>query len=376
MIFDFKNLSAYGQALKTASTDVGELSKLTSNLTLAQTANALTTKNLTTQEMTQILVNKGLTKAEAEATAAKIASAKANGVATFSLKAYTFALWENIKAIGAWMFTNPVGWVIGLGIAIGGAVIAYNYFNETIEEQKEKISELNTEYENTVQELETLGDEIEKNTKRLDELLDKDRKGTITLVEEDELKKLILANKLLREQEIIAKQEKVDAAIQIYGEIATSVNKANNAFNSLKTILNNARSAYQDIIDLHIASGGKGMSSASITFPEYHSGGIVNSSNKLPENLMALTESNLKPNETFAKLLNGEVVLNNNQMGNMFDNLKKAYSSITPLNKRENSPVEITIGDVNVYNPDNSDMIVNEIVKELPLKVIQKLHSK
>lgn len=167
-----------------------------------------------------------------------------------------------------------------------------------------------------------------------------------------------------------------DSAIGIYGEISTAVDKANNAFDSLKTILNNARSTYQEIIDLHIKSGGKGMSSATITFPEYHSGGIVNSSNKLPEHLIELTESNLKPNETLAKLLNGEVVLNNNQMGNMFSNLSRAYSAITPTNKRENSSMEITIGDVNVYNPDNSDMIVNEIVKELPLKVIQKLHSK
>lgn len=167
-----------------------------------------------------------------------------------------------------------------------------------------------------------------------------------------------------------------DSAIGIYGEIATAVDKANNAFDSLKTILNNARSTYKEIIDLHIKSGGKGMSSATITFPEYHSGGIVNSSNKLPEHLIELTESNLKPNETLAKLLNGEVVLNNNQMGNMFSNLSRAYSAITPTNKRENSSMEITIGDVNVYNPDNSDMIVNEIVKELPLKVLQKLHSK
>jgi len=215
LIFDFKNLSAYGQTLKTTSTDVGELSKLTSNLTLAQTANALATKGLTKDKLVEILTNKGLTQAEAEATAAKIASTSANGVATFSLKAYTFALWENIKAIGAWMLTNPVGWVIGLGIAIGGAVIAYNYFNETIEEQKEKISELNNEYENTVQELKTLGDEIEKNTNRIDELLAKDRDGTITLIEEDELKKLALANKLLSEQEDAKEDDEKSQATEL-----------------------------------------------------------------------------------------------------------------------------------------------------------------
>lgn len=200
MIFDFKNLSAYGQALKTTSTDIGELSKLTSNLTLAQTVNALSTKNLTTQEMAKILVNKGLTQAEAEATAAKIASAKANGVATFSLKAYTVALWENVKAIGAWMLTNPVGWIIGLGIAIGGAVIAYDLFNESIEEQKKKLKELENEYQSAKDKLLSLNTELKNNIKLIKELQAKKEGGTITLVEEDQLEKLKFQNSLLSQQ--------------------------------------------------------------------------------------------------------------------------------------------------------------------------------
>lgn len=202
MIFDFKNLSAYGQALKTTSTDVGELSKLISNLTLAQTANALATKNLTTQEMAKILVNKGLTQAEAEATAAKIASAKANGVATFSLKGYIAAIWESIKAIGVWMLTNPIGWVVGLGIAIGGTTLLLDVFTETIDEQKEKIKELKDEYTTLKEELEVLYDQIEKNKDIIDELQSKKDDGIITLVEEDQLRKLKLQNELLEQQYI------------------------------------------------------------------------------------------------------------------------------------------------------------------------------
>jgi len=168
-----------------------------------------------------------------------------------------------------------------------------------------------------------------------------------------------------------------DAALDLYGSIADAVNNANNSFSTLENILSKAKSTYEDILEYQRKAEGKGLSSASIVFPDYHSGGIVSSaSDDLPKNLMKLTETNLKPNETLAKLLAGEVVLNHSQMDNMFNNLSRAYSAITPLNKRESSPMEITIGDVNVYNPDNSDMIVNEIVKELPLKVIQKLHSK
>ena len=47
----------------------------------------------------------------------------------------------------------------------------------TIEEQKKRIAELNTEYENTAQELKTLGDEIDKNNKRITELLGKKNDG-------------------------------------------------------------------------------------------------------------------------------------------------------------------------------------------------------
>lgn len=165
-----------------------------------------------------------------------------------------------------------------------------------------------------------------------------------------------------------------DAAVLLYKEIALEVGKANLAFTTLEGTLTKAQKTYKDILAL--ANSANGITITIPDIPTFHSGGIVGAEKKLPENLMALTDTNLKPNETLAKLLNGEVVLNNTQMGNIFNNLGRAYSAITPLNKRESSPVEITIGDVNVYNPENTDMIVNEIVKELPLKVVQRLHSK
>ena len=112
-------MSAYAQAIKSTSTDVGELSRLTHGLTLQQTINALSTKSLTKDKMAEILVNNGIKQSEAEAVAAKLASAQANGVATFSFRAYTAAILENIKAMVAWMASNPVGWVIGIATAIG-----------------------------------------------------------------------------------------------------------------------------------------------------------------------------------------------------------------------------------------------------------------
>ena len=200
LIFNFKQLSAYAQALKSTSTDVAELSKLTSLLTTEQTINALSSKGLTDQQVVQILMNKGIVKSEAEAIASKMVSSTANGIVTFSFKAYTAAIWENIKALIAWMASNPVGWIIGIGAAIGGAVIAYNLFDESIEEQKEKLKDLEEEYKATKNELESLRAELENNIKLIKELQDKKINGSITLVEEDQLEKLKFQNSLLSQQ--------------------------------------------------------------------------------------------------------------------------------------------------------------------------------
>lgn len=165
-----------------------------------------------------------------------------------------------------------------------------------------------------------------------------------------------------------------DEVVKLYGDIANAVTQANSSYAELQSTLAKATKAANDISDLN---NGTTKPNNKTKVPTYHSGGIVGEPNKdkLPEHLVALTDANLKPNETLAKLLNGEVVLNPSQMDNLFANINRAFA-LTPLNKRENSPITVSIGDVNVYNPDNTDMIVNEIVKELPLKVVQRLHSK
>ena len=236
--------------------------------------------------------------------------------------------------------------------------------------------------------------------------LNKDEIGEIADKMIENLKKklenLNISQASARDKELLILQERIGnlttfktQAVSLYGEIASAVTNAQTAFNNLSTILENAKSTKDEINSVvskttttkttTTTSKVKTTSSENagsiikngVKLSKYHDGGIVGTGKELPENLIALTDVNLAPNETIAKLLNGEVVLNQIQMGNMFDNLGRAYSSlITPLNKRENSSMEITIGDVNVYNPSNTDMIVDEIVKELPLKVVQRLHSK
>ena len=183
-----------------------------------------------------------------------------------------------------------------------------------------------------------------------------------------------------------------DKAIGYYNEIATAVTSAQSSLSTLQGLLDDAKSTYNDIIAYNnkingakssLDSKGKGNQTYIVDggkLSTYHDGGIVGKDvggKKLPDFLMSLADSPLKPNETLAKLLNGEVVLNTAQMSNIFDNLSKVSVPLAKSAMNNNAPsISVSVGDVHVHNPDNSDMIVNEIVKELPLKVIQRLNNK
>lgn len=186
-----------------------------------------------------------------------------------------------------------------------------------------------------------------------------------------------------------------ETAVSYYNQIAQAVSNAQSSFSKLTDLLKDAKNTYADVVEYTSKANNKVNDAKSnsnafsnesyiikgVKVSKYHDGGIVGKdigSKQLPDFLMSLADSPLQPNEAFAKLLNGEVVLNNNQMGNLFNNIGNVVTPLASniINKNTQEPLNISIGDVNVYNPDNSDMIVNEIVKELPLKVMQKLSSR
>lgn len=186
-----------------------------------------------------------------------------------------------------------------------------------------------------------------------------------------------------------------ESAVSYYNQIAQAVSNAQSSFSKLNNLLKDAKDTYADVVEYTNKANNKVNEAKSNTtafsnesyiihgvkVSKYHDGGIVGKdieSKQLPDFLMSLADSPLKPNETFAKLLNGEVVLNNNQVGNLLNNIGNVVTPLASniINKNTESSSSISIGDINVYNPDNSDMIVNEIVKELPLKVMQKLSSR
>ena len=190
----------YGNALQSTTTDVDELIKLTGSLSLEQTKNVLARKNLNETTIQGVLASRNLTEAEVQSTTATIAKVGATTTATVATGSYTAALIANAKAMALAMLTNPVTYIVAIIAAIGFAVKKYNDWNVTIEEHKEKIKELNEEYQSLKNELDDIDKAIKDNTSRIDELVEKSNNNTITLVEEDELSKLRLENDLLQQQ--------------------------------------------------------------------------------------------------------------------------------------------------------------------------------
>lgn len=74
---------AYGNALKSTTTDVDELIKITGSLTLEQTKNVLSNKALSEETVKAVLASRNLTDAEVQATTATIAKTGATQLQHF-----------------------------------------------------------------------------------------------------------------------------------------------------------------------------------------------------------------------------------------------------------------------------------------------------
>ena len=96
--------------------------------------------------------------------------------------------------------SSSVKIILGIASAISAVVIAYKQLNPIIKEQKKELDELKDKYTSVKDELSSLNEQIKENSKLIIELKNKYNDGTITLVEEDQLKKLRLQNNLLKAQ--------------------------------------------------------------------------------------------------------------------------------------------------------------------------------
>lgn len=119
----------------------------------------------------------------------------ANKSASVSLGLFTKGIWANIKAMATWMISNPLGWIILLGGTIAATVGLVDLFTTSVEEHREKLESLKSEYSDVKSELDGLKGELDGTQSRINEL---ESKGKLTFTEAEELNNLRKQNNELQ----------------------------------------------------------------------------------------------------------------------------------------------------------------------------------
>lgn len=130
-------------------------------------ANSL--KTVTAEQIKKAIANGQLSASDGLVITSALGITGANTGETASFGLLTKAIWSNIKAMTAWLTTNPVGWLVlaaGATVALVGVV---DLFTTTIEENNQKIEEATTK--------------IDEYQKAIDEINDKEKDATETYKE-------------------------------------------------------------------------------------------------------------------------------------------------------------------------------------------------
>lgn len=131
-------------------------------------------------------------------------------------------------ALKTFMLTNPLGWILAIGTAIGGVAWVYDKLTVSLEEQQEITQKLQSEYSEIQTQLQSVNSELQTTKTRIDELNAKD---SLTIIEQQELDTLIQTNdELERQQRLLQEQEKTkqrEVADSVVEEFNKDLNKSN-----------------------------------------------------------------------------------------------------------------------------------------------------
>lgn len=196
----------------------------------------LSSKGLSYEHQKQILENKDVAESQIKSTLTTLGFAQAENVATGS----TFRFSNAMKGLGASIkslaSTHPGLLTIIASIgAIAAAII--DTIIVSIKEQEKAFDDARNKCEQSQKKLNELNNEMQTTQSHIDELQAKADNGTITLIEEDELKRLKQANaeleRQIKDMEIINSQNNQNAA----EEAVKTYHRKNNAADS-ETIYN------------------------------------------------------------------------------------------------------------------------------------------
>lgn len=125
--------------------------------------------------------------------------------------------------------------LLGVGIVAGimGVIYVFNKLNVTLDEQKKKVQEAQTAYQELTSELNELNEQLATINDRIREL---QIKGTLTLIEKDELSNLQKTNyELQRRKELLEAEEKIKAK-SVNKEVKKAYDKEFGGYNRVSSV--------------------------------------------------------------------------------------------------------------------------------------------
>lgn len=131
------------QALETTALSDAEQKRLLITLGLidADTGEIIVENTCTDAKLRSALASTNLSTTEKEALIAKLTGTTANTGYAVSFDVLTASIWANIKALGAWLISNPIGWIVGAAGAVTLIVGLVDLFTTTVDENNKVIEE-------------------------------------------------------------------------------------------------------------------------------------------------------------------------------------------------------------------------------------------
>ena len=142
-----------------------------------------------------------------------ITKMKTTELLSAAFKGFALSVWSAVKAVTAFLFTNPVGWLILAISAVVTSIALYKKYGDTVENLGKKLSDLKSELESAESQIDSLNSELEKTRERIAEL---EAMPSLSFTDAEELEKLKKQTQELERQlqiqEALAESQKAEVA--------------------------------------------------------------------------------------------------------------------------------------------------------------------
>ena len=198
------------------------LTSSTDTLTVSELAEKAATDAQAKSALEKIVAQNAQAVANGELTASNVTLTASETGTTLATGAFTTAIKANISAMKTWLLTTPAGWITMLVGGIFLAVKAYDALTVSVEEQKEKMEDSLSAYNDAKSELENITTELDNQKQAMDELLGKEK---LTYAEKGQLEELQQITEELRIQKDLAEKEESRTQKEVASDAATLFKK-------------------------------------------------------------------------------------------------------------------------------------------------------